>query len=446
MMFRDESRLIERQPAGRHGGVAVADIDGDGRFEFIVAGRPNRVLKWSDGRLRDVAPRALAETAHPTLSIAAADIDGDGSEELYLATESGIADRLFHRDLNGHWSDLLSCPENRAVQNLAAGCAAAIDRRGAGRYAFVVAAAGQPLRLLEPGPHGVLVDLAPSLNLNATAGIRAVLAAPLSSAQSDLFCSVESGPNLLFRNLGNGAFEECGARLNLADAAEHSRCAVAVDTDGDGRPGLALCNQEGPHRLFQRQGEGAWRDRATPAFAFPSAAEALIAADFDNDGRDELFFNNRGQPNRLFRLGDEIVMLDPGPAAEVERLGAGAAVADIDGDGVLELLAAHGDGGPGLALYKSPLAAGHCWLRILPQTRFGAPARGAAVRAEIGGRTRVKAIDGGSGLCQMEPVAHFGLGRETRVDRVTVTWPDGSSLSFREPDLNSSYIVPCPRG
>jgi hypothetical protein len=444
-MFRDESRLIERQPAGRHGGVAVADIDGDGRFEFIVAGRPNRVLRWSDGRLRDVAPRALAETAHSTVSIAAADIDGDGIEELYVATESGIADRLFKRDVNGHWTDLLSRPEHRAVQNFAAGCAAAIDRRGAGRYAFVVAAAGQPLRLLELGPLGVLVDLAPSLDLKSAAGIRAVLAAPLASDHTDLLCSVESGPNLLFRNLGNGAFEECAARLNLADAAEQSCCAVAVDAGGDGRLGLALCNQEGPHRLFQRQGEGAWRDRATPAFAFPSAAETLVAADFDNDGRDELFFNNRGQPNRLFQLGDEIVMLDPGPAAEVERLGAGAAVADIDGDGVLELLVAHGDGSA-LALYKSPLAAGHGWLRILPQTRFGAPARGAAVRAEIGGRTRVKVIDGGSGLCQMEPVAHFGLGRETRVDRVTVTWPDGSSLSFREPDLNSTYVVPYPRG
>lgn len=444
-MFRDESRLIARQQAGHYGGLAVADIDGDGRFEFIVAGRPNRVLKWSDGRLRDVTPRSLADPAHSTLSIAAADIDGDGSEELYVVSESGSADRLFDRDVNGHWSDLLSRPENRAVQSLAATHPAAIDRRGAGRYAFAVASAGQPLRLLELGPHGALVDLAPSLELNA-AGVHSVLAAPLLSDHTDLFCSVEHGPNLLFRNRGNGAFEECGTRLNLADAAEHSNCAVAVDAGGDGRLVLGLCNQEGPHRLFQRQGEGAWRDRATPAFALPSAAETLLAADFDNDGHDEILFNNRGQPNRLFRLGGEIVMIDPGPAAEAERFGTGAAVADIDGDGVLELLIAHADVSPALTLYKSPLAAGHGWLRVLPQTRFGAPARGAAVRAEIGGQTRVKVIDGGSGLCQMEPVAHFGLGRETRVDRVTVTWPDGSSLSFRDPDLNSTYVVPYPRG
>ena len=446
-MFRDESWLIEHNPADAYRGVAVADIDGDGRFEFVVAGRggANRALKWSDGRLRDVAPRSLADSARPALAIAAADIDGDGSEELYIINEDGLADRLLKRDPKGTWFDLLSRRENQ--KNFAAGSVAAIDRRGVGRYAFVVAAPGQPLRLLEFGPHGTLVDLAPSLELNANAGFHSVLAAPLLSIHTDLFCSVEGGPNLFFRNRGNGSFEECALRWNLADPSEHARCALAVDANGAGLFGLCLCNREGPHRLFQRQGQEPWKDHATPALAFPSSVETVMAADFDNDGCDELFFNNRGQPNRLFRLEGEIVMLDPGPAAEPERRGTGAAIADIDGDGILELLVAHEDDGPGLALYKSPLAAGHGWLRILPQTRFGAPARGAVVRAEFGGRLRVKTIDGGSGgLGQMEPVAHFGLGRETKVHRVTVTWPDGSSLSFGDPDLNSTYVVPYPRG
>jgi hypothetical protein len=285
-----------------------------------------------------------------------------------------------------------------------------------------------------------------------------VLAAPLSDGHTDLLLLALGGPNRFFRNRGDGRFEECGDGLNLADAGEHSYSAVAVDADGDGRLDVCGANVEGPHRLLVRQPDGAWRDRATPGLALPSPARAVVAADFDNDGHDELFFNNLGEPNRVFRLmangrhesAGEVVlaMLDPGDTAAPGGFGTGAAVADIDGDGVLELLVAHGVvGAQPLGLYKARAAAGNGWLRIRPQTRFGAPARGAQVWAEFGGRVRVKVIDGGSGgLCQMEPTAHFGLGREVRVERVTVTWPDGAALTMRNPDLNCSYTVPYPRG
>lgn len=60
----------------------------------------------------------------------------------------------------------------------------------------------------------------------------------------------------------------------------------------------------------------------------------------------------------------------------------------------------------------SPQGAGNNWLRVIPRTRFGAFARGAKVvlfTRQSGAHLRI--IDGGSGyLCEMEPVAHFGLG------------------------------------
>jgi hypothetical protein len=46
----------------------------------------------------------------------------------------------------------------------------------------------------------------------------------------------------------------------------------------------------------------------------------------------------------------------------------------------------------------------------------------------------------------MEPVAHFGLGRDLRVQKVTVTWPDGCTLAMTDPDQNCTYTVPYPRG
>jgi hypothetical protein len=330
---------------------------------------------------------------------------------------------------------------------------AAADRRGVGRYGFAVANAGSPLRLYEVVPDGRLADLAPSVGFDRTAHCRGLLVAPLFGPATDLFCTSEQGPNLLFRNRGDGTFEECAARQRLADAEEHGRGVALVDATGDGRPAVCWGNTDGPHRLMARTADGTWKDRATPGLAFPSAVRTVVAADFDNDGHDELFFNNTAEPNRLYRVipaGGEVDvhMLDPSAATEPDGHGTGAAVADVDGDGVLELLVAHGDSAAQrLSLYKSRTAGGNAWLRVVPLTRFGAPARGAAVRAEVAGRVRVKVVCGGSGsLCQMEPAAHFGLGPERRVGRVTVTWPDGAAVTIDDPGVNRTITVPYPRG
>jgi hypothetical protein len=59
----------------------------------------------------------------------------------------------------------------------------------------------------------------------------------------------------------------------------------------------------------------------------------------------------------------------------------------------------------------------------------------------------MRVIDGGSGyLCQMEPVAHFGLGPDPRVRAVTVRWPDGVSATLEGPDPGQTVTVPYPRG
>ena len=73
----------------------------------------------------------------------------------------------------------------------------------------------------------------------------------------------------------------------------------------------------------------------------------------------------------------------------------------------------------------------------------GAPARGAVVVLEMFGRTQRRAIDAGSGyLCQMEPVAHFGLGRQTQINRVRVHWPDGATAMINNPACDQLLRVP----
>ncbi|MGC6415698.1 MAG: ASPIC/UnbV domain-containing protein, partial [Bradymonadia bacterium] len=86
------------------------------------------------------------------------------------------------------------------------------------------------------------------------------------------------------------------------------------------------------------------------------------------------------------------------------------------------------------------------FLRISPQTRTGGPARGARVILEMNdGRIQQRVIDSGSAyLCQMEPVAHFGLGLADDVRAVTVIWPDGGRTRIESPGINKRLDVSYP--
>ena len=446
-MFIDISGSIASNRVGNCGGVAVADLDGDGRVSVIVAGFgvANRVLKWSGHVLRETAPPFLADVDRKSTGIAAADFDGDGREEIYVLSAEAGTDRLFDQLPDGEWVDLFSRSENATVRNGGTGrSACGIDRRGNGRYSFIVANSGRPLRLYELAADGTITDLAPALGVNLTAFSRSLLVAPLASSRPDIFCANERGPNFLFRNTGMGTFLEVAAEHRLADSEEHGRGSTVLDADGDGRFDICYGNSDGPHRLMLRQPDGTFKNAATLAMALPSAIRTVIAADFDNDGYEELFFNNLGEPNRLFRqTRDGWMHADIGAATEYDDHGTGAAIADFDGDGRLELLIAHGDAKP-LTMYRGP-ENDNGWIRVRPLTRFGAPARGAVVKLIANGRAQVRVICGGSGyMCQMEPVAHFGLGTSATIDSVTITWPDASSITILKPAIRQVLIAKYP--
>src|SRR5579872_2607343 len=203
LMFVDVSGTIAFNPPRLHSGVAVADLDGDGRFEFIVAGWgiPNRMLRWSGGQLRDATPPLLADDGSYAAALAAGDIDGDGREELYVVNAGNSSDRLFKARADGNWDDLFSRSENRPIGNSSSGrSVAAIDRRGVGRYGFFVANHERPMRLYELGLDGALADLASPQGLALVAKCRGVISLPIFSHHPDIVCTVDEGPNLVFRN------------------------------------------------------------------------------------------------------------------------------------------------------------------------------------------------------------------------------------------------------
>jgi hypothetical protein len=441
-------------------GVAVTDFDGDGAFEFFVAGfgDPNRALAWDpvSGRLVDRYDPITAAPERQAIGVAAADIDGDGREEVYvLNTDTFAGAKQFGDNLfawrSGGWYDLFTFPDNRHLANRVAGrSVAALDRFGAGRYGFVVANYGGPIRLYETNGMDQLDDAAPDAGIDRTTGGRSLASLPLVSppGRMDLFCANENGPNFLFVSAGDGTFVERAEELGVADDHEHGRGVAVLDADGNGRFDLCVGNWQGEHRLFLQSMVGGFLDAAPADLSRPSAVRTVIAADFDNDGFEELFFNNIGEANRLYAFqGGTWTRVRIGDAEEPRGLGTGAAVADIDGDGRLELLIAHGEQDPQPLSFYAPVPNNNDWLRVLPLTPAGAPARGALVVLTAADRVQRRVIDAGSGyLCQMEPVAHFGLGAPgtSKVERIDITWPGGATATVVNPVPRQLLRVPHP--
>jgi ASPIC and UnbV/FG-GAP-like repeat len=456
-MFIDRSELIKENFSQLHYGVAVVDVDNDGEFELFVAGygAANRVLKWNGTALIDIADPTLADVERQAIGVAAADLDGDGREEIYVlntdvyAGRKRFGDRLFDFQSSeysrlGGWVDLFSLPQNADSLNLTAGRSVlGLDRYGHGRYGFFVANYGGPMRLYELDQDGFLADCAPKANLALVTGGRGAIAAPLVSKALDIFAVNEQGANFLFQHQGDGTFENVAALWGLADE-EHDGRGVSL-FDEEGEFGIVYGNWQGPHRLMRR-GVDYYTDNAPVELAQPSRIRTVIAADFDNDGELEIFFNNLGEPNRLFgwRSGAWIA-LPMGDALEPFGLGTGAAIGDFDGDGRLELLISHGEAAPQPLSFFQTADQNNHWLRILPLTPQGAPARGATVTLKANGRIYYRIIDCGSGyLCQMEPVAHFGLGKGTVIESVRVRWLDGTLLLMENPQVDQLLRIPYP--
>jgi len=469
-MFEDRSAHIAENPPFTGYGAAVTR--GEHGPVVLVAGHGcgNQLLAWTDGELRNRSCGIIADANRKAIGVAAADLDTDGDEELYVHntdTYSGVSgntdlllDRIDH-DGRTVWCDAFALDVNADRGNFNAGrSVAAVDRFGTGRYGMLVGSCDAATRFYELGDDGEITDMADAVGLAMACGARSLIAAPLVTDSMDVFVGVERGPNRLFRN-EDGHFVDVAADLGVDAPDDDARGATLVDA-GHGAFALAVGSWEDDNHLFAPTDDG-FTDVSPPAFAAPTQVRTVVAADFDNDGRQELFVNTLGSENRLFAPVDASSnaedgssdapatgweSLPLGDAAEPQGLGTGAVVADFDGDGTLELLVVHGevDAQP-LSLYSAP--TDNDWLRVVPTTQYGAPARGAVVTLDTDRGRQRRVIDAGSSyLCQCEPVAHFGLGgataRQHRPRSLTVRWLDGRERTIENPKANTTHEIAHP--
>ncbi len=449
--FKDITSLIENNDFRLSYGVSVTDVNQDDKYEFVVTGFgfSNLALSYQNGKILNVNKEEIFDDAkRKTIGVAACDIDQDGFEEIYFLNtdtysgEKKYSDRLIDSSSDG-FIDLFEKDTNKKNLNLTAGrSVVCVDRNGDGKYGIYVANYGGPTRFYEQSS-GQILDLAEQLKIDKITGGRAVVAGNILSGKTDIFAANERGKNFLYYN-SDGFFQDIAKDYKIDDQYENGRGTTLSDILYRGRLDIITSNWNGYHRAFVLE-DNKFKDIATPTYNIPTKIRTVISADFDNDGYDEIFMNNIGEPNKLFKIKEngffeEIKIQN---AYESNGLGTGAAVADIDDDGILELLVSHGESGmQPLTMYKADIKEDFNYIRIKPLNKHGAPARGATVILNSNLRDHAKTIDAGSGyLCQMEPIAHYGIRDSEKINSVKIIWTDGSSQSLKIKELNKTIEV-----
>ena len=187
------------------------------------------------------------------------------------------------------------------------------------------------------------------------------------SAEHDVFCSLDGKQKSyctpeayrgetcwLFRNRGNGTFEDVTATCGIFDSSAKALGVALIDQAQDGWPDIFVANDTQPNKLYRNQRNGRFRDTALEAGVALSedgkarAGMGVDAADFDNSGQPGLAVTNfAGEMIGLYRAQGPAHYQDVATAAGIggpsrTRLGFGCAFADVDLDGRLDLFVANG--------------------------------------------------------------------------------------------------------
>jgi len=320
---------------------------------------------------------------------------------------------------------------------------------------------------------GTFTDVSREAGLEKTFGNGlGVVAADLDGdGRVDIYVANDMMPNQLWRNRGDGTFEDvallAGCAANQDGASEASMGTVAVDVENDGDLDLFLTHLRHETNTFYRNQGGVFSDRtaalglATPSRIFTGFGVGF--GDFDRDGVLDLFIANGAvtrnrprmqpddayaEPNQLYRgalradgrtVRFTEVLPRSGLARDRVRTSRGAVLGDLDEDGDLDVVVV--DSGARVALLENITPEGH-WiqLRLLDggTDAIGAAAR---VRSSDGSEQWRTVLPGTSYASSTDPRLHYGLGAQGEPVTVRVRWSDGTEGEYGPLEVDRTHVL-----
>ncbi|MBP9145974.1 MAG: CRTAC1 family protein [Thermoanaerobaculia bacterium] len=448
--FEDITEAAGVGDVGYAMGACFGDVDNDGRTDIhVTAFGPDRLLRnLGGGRFEEVTSRAGIDNPRWSAGCAFADYDRDGCLDLYVVNyldstvenhvRCGPADlpQYCHPDVFAGVPDLLY--RNRCD--------------GSGTFEEVGAAAG--IRIDDP---------------QEAKGLGVIWLDDDDDGDPDIYVTNDSTRNFLFRNRGDGTFEEVGVLAGVAfneqGRTEAGMGIAGGDLDGDDRPDLVVTNLDFETNTFYRNlGDGLFEDATVASgLAGPSVTQVgfgVTAFDADNDSDLDLFVANGHildniavkNPSLSFAQADQLFVNDgharftevsPSDAGEwFERtaVSRGAAAGDLDNDGDLDLLVTVNNGPARLLRNREGEGRGWIGFRLLSR-HGGRDAVGAVLRLFAGGVVRIQEVRAGSSyLSQEDPRLHFGLGGLDAIERIEIRWPEGETQTVEGSALATERV------
>lgn len=478
-------------------GVALFDYDNDGRLDIYAVnaaplsdptpkgtipqkkGPPdsNRLYhQKSDGTFEDVTAKARLQGAGYGMGVAVGDYDNDGFEDLYVTAYGG--NRLYHNNGDGTFADVT---EQAHVAGSGWSTSAAwIDLDGDGLLDLVV------LRYLQwdfedifCGEHregyraychpdlfpaiaplvyhndgsGHFTEIGKKSGLSVPGkGLGIALADYDRDGKVDVFVANDSMAEFLYRNKGDGTFEEVALQSGVAvDVEGRTYAGMGVDFadyNNDGMPDLVVTD-------LARQLYALYRNNGDGNFSYESFASGIGRVtmkhsgwgvrflDYDNDGYKDLLITQGHDLDTIqlnspdLRYKEPMLLLrntgkafvdvsaDAGDVFQKAWVGRGLAIGDIDNDGRLDAVVTTNDGGLHV-LHNATQNPNH-WLTLeLVGHTSNRDAIGAEVRLVTEAAAQWATVSTASSyLSSGDKRVHFGMGSATIAQSIEILWPSG---------------------
>ncbi len=430
--------------AGWGQGVCAADYDNDGFTDLFVTywGRNHLYRNVGGKRFEDVTERAglKQDRVRYNTGCAFLDYDHDGNADLFVANylkfdpatapDPGANPYCYYRGL----------PVACGPRGLAFDRNILYRNNGDGTFTDVSEASG----IAAPDENYALGVVTGDFN---------------GDGLTDIYVACDRTPSLLYINQGRGKFSEeavlRGAAYDESGKAMSGMGVAVGDFDSDGLPDIFRSNfSDERETLYRNRGGGEFDDVTIPAGLGRNTSYVGWGCgffDFDNDGLPDLLLVNGHVFPEVDRLGIDIHFRDhailyrnlgggkfaditasAGPGILERQSARGAAFADYDNDGLVEILVNNQNAAP--SLLKQAMRPGNHWITLqLAGTRSNRSALGAKVRLTAGGRTQADEVrSGGSYLSQNDLRLHFGLGAAAAAARIEIDWPSGARQVLRD--------------
>jgi hypothetical protein len=481
-------------------GVALFDYDNDGRLDlFLVNGAPlasptakgtvpqktgteywNRLYhQKTDGTFEDVTEKAGLQGIGYGMGVAVGDYDNDGYEDLYVTAYGG--NRLYHNNGNGTFTDVTDVSGTGGSGWSTSAAWMDIDNDGLldlvvlrylkwdfddvfcgehrdGYRAYChpdLFPAVAPLVFHNDGlvhgkPH--FTEVAAKVGLDKPGrGLGISLADYDRDGHLDIFVANDSMLEFLYRNKGNGTFEETALPAEVAlDGDGRTFAGMGVDFadyNNDGLPDLVitdLANQK--YALYQNNGDG--------SFTYSSYTSGMAGAtllhsgwgtrffDYDNDGRKDLIVAQGHDIDNIelsfpqLRYKEPLLLMHnnghgftdvsakSGAVFQQAWVGRGVALGDFDNDGREDAAVSTNDG-PAYLLHNETATHNHWLTLLLVGHTSNRDAIGAEVKVTAAGQSQWATVSTASSyLSASDKRVHFGLGVASTAD-VEIRWPSG---------------------